>query len=176
VDEKLFDVKHVFKDSEVDLAAAQVQREITSVAKLLEKRRHRTGYADDAPLTVYKALPFEEFLSTENPFPLFLEYNRIELTPQQTERYMKLAKPPADIDELLSDIQVLGKREILQLLKWKSKIKHAIWKSKKQDSVVAEPQEDVEEAEVEEVEEADEDVEEDEEEDLQFEDEVAVEE
>lgn len=80
IDEKLFDAKHVFKDSEVDIAAQQVQKEITSVAKLLEKRRHRTGYSDDAPLTVYKTLPFEEFLTIDNPFPVFIEYNKISLT------------------------------------------------------------------------------------------------
>lgn len=46
----------------------------------MEKRRHRTGYSDDAPLTVYKTLPFEEFLTIDNPFPVFIEYNKISLS------------------------------------------------------------------------------------------------
>ena len=49
VDEKLFDSKFVFKENETDIQGLQMQKEIISLDKLMEKRgnRHRGGYADD---------------------------------------------------------------------------------------------------------------------------------
>lgn len=63
IDDKLFETKHVFKDSEADMIGNQIQKEITSMDKLLQKRRRRGGYEDDAPQTVYPTLPFEEFMT-----------------------------------------------------------------------------------------------------------------
>ncbi len=49
IDNKLFDVRHVFKDTENEAISSLLNTGITSIDKLLEKRRHRGGYADDAP-------------------------------------------------------------------------------------------------------------------------------
>ena len=90
-----------------------MHKEIVSVAKLLEKRRRRSGYANDAPLTVYKTLSFADFMAAKNPFPPFLENNKMHLSEEDFAKYTTMVKPPPDLEILLSDIQVLGKREIL---------------------------------------------------------------
>jgi hypothetical protein len=43
-----------------------------SIDKILEKRRRRQGYSDDAPMTLYKEIEFENFLAVDNPYPVFL--------------------------------------------------------------------------------------------------------
>jgi prolyl oligopeptidase PreP (S9A serine peptidase family) len=83
------------------------------VSKLFEKRRRRTGYDADAPMVLYKTLHFDEFMKAHNPFPLFLEYNKLELTEDEKVKYAAMAKLPPDFEELCSDIQVIGKREVL---------------------------------------------------------------
>lgn len=41
VDEKLFDSKYIFKDTEADAFKTQMENEINSVDKIMEKRRKR---------------------------------------------------------------------------------------------------------------------------------------
>ena len=54
IDEKLFDAKYIFKDTEADHYQEQIAGEITNIDKLLENRRKRGGYADNAPVHLYK--------------------------------------------------------------------------------------------------------------------------
>lgn len=92
IDDKLFDTRHVFKDSEADLATIALQKEINSIDKILQKRRHRTGYAEDAPTTVYKGISLTDFLHRSNPYPVFLEYNKITIDEKEREQLLPLAK------------------------------------------------------------------------------------
>ncbi|CAD8187374.1 unnamed protein product [Paramecium octaurelia] len=155
IDEKLFDSKHVFKDTETDMLQQQIQKEIVSVDKILQKRtqRHRSGYADDVHQTVYQMIDFEQFLHAENPYPIFIEYAGIKMTEEAKQKYLSLAKPPQDYEILMEDIKVLGKREIIQLLKWRSKIKHFLSKQKREQKQL-EKQEEQESAEYEDLDEA----------------------
>jgi hypothetical protein len=41
IDEKLFEAKYVFKDTEGDLLQTQIEGEINSVDKIMEKKRNR---------------------------------------------------------------------------------------------------------------------------------------
>jgi AdoMet-dependent rRNA methyltransferase SPB1 len=54
IDERYFDPKHIFKDTEADHFHEQMEGEITSIDKLLENRRKRGGYEDNAPMHLYK--------------------------------------------------------------------------------------------------------------------------
>ncbi|CAD8103018.1 unnamed protein product [Paramecium sonneborni] len=172
IDEKLFDSKHVFKDTETDILQQQIQKEIVSVDKILQKRtqRHRSGYADDVHQTVYQMIDFEEFLHADNPYPIFIEYAGIKMTEETKQKYLNLTKPPQDYEILMEDIKVLGKREIIQLLKWRSKIKHYLSKQRREQK--QQEQEDLQEnAEFEDLDEAEEQ-EEDNEDDNQLNQEV----
>lgn len=52
-------------------------------------------------------------MTADNPFPLFLENNKMHLSEEDFVKYTTMVKPPPDLEILLADIQVLGKREIL---------------------------------------------------------------
>lgn len=54
IDERYFDPTHIFKDTEADHFHEQMEGEITSIDKLLENRRKRGGYEDNAPMHLYK--------------------------------------------------------------------------------------------------------------------------
>ena len=56
VDKKLFDIQHVFQDTEADLIMPMFDRAIKSAKAVLQKRRHRTGYADSMPHGMHKKI------------------------------------------------------------------------------------------------------------------------
>lgn len=62
-------------------------------------------------------------MKADNPYPIFLEYAKITMSEAEKEKYVSLTKTPKDFELLMEDIKVLGKREMVQLLKWRSKIK-----------------------------------------------------
>lgn len=133
IDPNLFDAKCVFKDTEADNLFANQHNEINSLGKLLEKRRWRGGYDDKAPQNMFKRVSVEKFLQAENPFPVFVEFNEMEITQEEREKYGKLVKFPEDFDENIKDLKVLGKREIAGLLKWRSKVNVALKKIRIQE-------------------------------------------
>ena len=133
IDPNLFDAKCVFKDTEADNQMENQFHEITSLGKLLEKRRWRGGYDDNAPQSLYRRMPLSEFLQVENPFPVFLEYNEIEISKEEREKYLGVVKLPEDFEENIKDIKVLGKREIAGLVKWRGKLLFTMRKLKKKE-------------------------------------------
>lgn len=81
IDEKLFDAKFIFQDTEADHLKEQLAGEITSIDKLLENRRKRGGYEDNAPMHLYKEVPLTKLIEAENPLLIFAEYNKITVSP-----------------------------------------------------------------------------------------------
>jgi len=79
IDPKLFDSKFVFKDTEEEILKESEIDKITSIDKVLQeaKRKHRSGYDKDAPVTLHQILPFEDFLNMENPLVAFAKYNKV---------------------------------------------------------------------------------------------------
>lgn len=71
IDEKLFDAKFIFQDTEADHFHDQLAGEITSIDKLLENRRKRGGYEDNAPMHLYKEVPLTKLIEAENPLLIF---------------------------------------------------------------------------------------------------------
>lgn len=55
-------------------------------------------------MTLYNAVDFDEFVSTENPYPLFLKHNSIKITQEHKDKYFELCKPPSDWEGLVEDI------------------------------------------------------------------------
>jgi hypothetical protein len=60
-----------------------MNKEITSMDKLMEVRRSRGGYADDAPMHLYKEATLESFIQADNPFPIFKEFNKMIITEEE---------------------------------------------------------------------------------------------
>lgn len=147
IDPNLFDAKCVFKDTEAENLLENRYREITSLGKLLEKRKWRGGYEDDVPQNMFKKCTLGEFLSRENPFPVFMEFNQIEITPEDREKYISLGKLPEDFEENLKDLKVLGKRELGGILKWRGKVLQAIRKKERKERGIVEEEKEQEEPE-----------------------------
>lgn len=55
--------------------------EITNIDKLLENRRKRGGYEDNAPVHLYKETSLTHFLRSKTPLLVFAEYNKITVSP-----------------------------------------------------------------------------------------------
>ena len=74
---------------------------------------------------LYKETTLTKFIESEQPLLVFAEFNRILVSPQEKAKYFGLVKNmPADIEELLKDLRVLGKREVGNILRWRGKIIH----------------------------------------------------
>ncbi len=72
---------------------------------------------------MYKVCPFEHFVTCTNPFPLFMEYNKIEMNEEDKTKYLSMKiKMPEDYENLMEDINLLGRREITLLIKWRQRI------------------------------------------------------
>ncbi len=54
--------------------------EITSIDKLLQNRRKRGGYEDDAPMHLFKQTSLSDFIYSENPLLTFAEFNKITVS------------------------------------------------------------------------------------------------
>ena len=61
-----------------------------------------------------------------NPYPIFVEFNKIEWNKAHADKYLSLAKHPEDFEELLDDLLLLGKRDVSNLIKWRDKIVKAL--------------------------------------------------
>ncbi|KAL4472221.1 hypothetical protein ABPG72_013854 [Tetrahymena utriculariae] len=133
IDDKLFDAKYIFKDTEDDYYTQQVEHEVNSIDKIMAKRRKRVGYGDNVKQTVFQPITFQEFVNIDNPFAVFLTHNAISFPKDQQEKYIPMTDPPKDWETICEDILVIGKREIAQLIKWRNKILHIQRKSKEQE-------------------------------------------
>lgn len=67
IDQKFFDPSFVFQENEQELRGQQEAKQVSSVAKLFEKKKRET-VSDDAPLTMFREGSIEEFIRCENPY------------------------------------------------------------------------------------------------------------
>lgn len=89
----------------------------------MEVKKSRGGYDDDAPMHLYRVTSLGEFVNADNPFPIFKEFNKMTIAQEERELYLGHVKDPEDLEALLEDLKVLGKRDVGILLKWRGKIR-----------------------------------------------------
>jgi AdoMet-dependent rRNA methyltransferase SPB1 len=77
---------------------------------------------------LYKEINLTNFIDADNPFPVFMDYNKMIVSQEEKDKYFGLAKLPEDFNHLVDDLKVLGKRDVSILLKWRGKIKQALYK------------------------------------------------
>lgn len=65
------------------------------------------------------------------PYAVFVDYNEVAWTPADQEKYLKLTKPPVDFEDHLKDLLLLGKREIMGLIRWRMKLRDCLQKQDK---------------------------------------------
>jgi len=130
IDQKYFDPAHVFKDTEADFLISLMEKEVNSIDKIFLKRKKRF-IDDNMPLTMFRRLTFKEFLEKRNPYAVFVEFNQITFTKEDETAYLAIAKHPDDYAELLDDINIIGKREVGSLIKWRDRIRAKTGMNKK---------------------------------------------
>lgn len=122
IDPKFFDPTYVFKDSESDILAALKNKEASSIKKVFEKRKRKL-IDDDAPLTMFKKISLADFVNASNPYPIFIEYNEIDISDKEKlKQYSELSKLPNDFEEMCKDIKLLNKKKVFMLIKWRAKV------------------------------------------------------
>lgn len=86
-------------------------------------------------IDMFRTIDFDQFIKIENPYPIFVDYNRIDWNEAHASKYLDLCKYPEDYKEMLSDLLLLGKREVSSLIRWRSKITGKLEKMNKKNAV-----------------------------------------
>lgn len=60
-----------------------MEGDITSIDKLLDNRRKRGGYEDNAPMHLYKETSLTNFIKSKNPLLIFAEFNKITVSKEE---------------------------------------------------------------------------------------------
>ncbi|CAL8471869.1 g11411 [Coccomyxa elongata] len=136
IDPRLLDPKHLFKE------VAEEPKKLGPDALLRQKvkqKRFREGY-EDGLSTMHKATTAAAFIASEEPVEMLGNYSRFELEGSNSEAPVEGVEDPvamavfvrfhpsttAEIRALCNDLQVLGRSEFKQLLKWRLAMKKAL--------------------------------------------------
>uniref|UniRef100_A0A674MUL6 pre-rRNA processing protein FTSJ3 n=1 Tax=Takifugu rubripes TaxID=31033 RepID=A0A674MUL6_TAKRU len=122
IDSKFFDPKHAFKEVEVQ---AKTVRELIPV-----KKPKAEGYTD-GDLTLFHSFPITAFLKAENPVDFLAKASEIIFDNKDLESH---AATTNEIKECCRDIRVLGRKELRQLLSWRSKLRRYLSKKLKMEA------------------------------------------
>jgi AdoMet-dependent rRNA methyltransferase SPB1 len=146
IDNKLLDPKYALKQIEDE--EEMKMNSIKSIKAMFEKKKHRSGYSGK----LYNEHSFKDFIECSNPYQFITECNKIKLKTEECHKYVKATKPPMDYELYFEDLQLLGKKEVQQLIIWRNKIRSKVFKREKAPGVAEEPQEeDYEEKKLEEI-------------------------
>jgi AdoMet-dependent rRNA methyltransferase SPB1 len=110
LDPRFLDPKHVFKALD-----APAEKELYFGQK--RAKRHREGY-DDGLNVLYRKAPVNDFLRSDNPTQVLANNHQLEFD-ADTELIKKDRRTSSEIQACLEDIQVLGRKEIKDLLRWR---------------------------------------------------------
>lgn len=136
LDPKLLDPKYVFKQIDSGKKDAKLP-----TAKD-DKKRKRGGYEEDTAL-VYKKCTVGEFIASTNPIGVLAGVNQIHFAEEDKE-YLNHPFTTTEIVALLEDLKVLGKRDFMRVLKWRTALTGA-FKKEDETEVKAEAEAEPEE-------------------------------
>jgi AdoMet-dependent rRNA methyltransferase SPB1 len=139
IDNKLLDPKYALKqlEDEEDMK----MNTIKSIKAMFEQKRNRSGYSNK----LYNERSFKEFVECSNPYQFLTEVNKIKANTDESAKYLNVMKCPIDYKLYFEDIQILGKKEVQELIIWRNKIRSKIFKTVKEEK---EDQEEEKEEEV----------------------------
>jgi AdoMet-dependent rRNA methyltransferase SPB1 len=78
IDPRFFDPKYVFKNNENDILASKSESGVNSIKKIFEIKKRRS-IADNTPLTMHKTITLKDFVNIDNPYAVFVNFNRISI-------------------------------------------------------------------------------------------------
>jgi len=105
-------------------AGEDASQKITSLKRLLDKKKkNRTGYEDEKHV-LYDETTFFDYLESEDPYEYLTKFNRLiidEKSKDILKKHEQALKPPTDLELVVQDIKVLGRREFSHLLRLRHK-------------------------------------------------------
>lgn len=117
IDPKFLDPKSVFEEIEVEEETTQ---KISSIKKLMDtKKRDRQGYGNRTIL--YEEADFSDFMESQDPYQFLSTVNKFHLDQKYKQEIVPVLKVPKELEEIVRDIKVLGKREMEILLRYRYK-------------------------------------------------------
>ena len=120
IDPKFFDIKHVFKDmADPDSASAAPDKLLVGQPITKQNKPKAMGYEENT-LSVYKPVPVSTFLKEENFIPILNSCSELRLDMPEVAEH-DLTVP--EIQEFCKDVQLLGKKDVKTLLKWRAKMR-----------------------------------------------------
>lgn len=119
IDPKFLDPKYAFED--VDDEADISKKNISSLKKLMDQKRNRSGY-DTTSASLYAECDLIEFIRSEDPYSFLSSYNRFKIDDKSLELF-KTEAPPKEMDLICADIKLCGKGEMSKLLKYRFTVK-----------------------------------------------------
>jgi AdoMet-dependent rRNA methyltransferase SPB1 len=123
IDPRIFDSKYIFCDFQ---EAPKIEGPDALLRAKDKQRRFREGY-EDGISTTFKEIQASDFVQEDNPVELLGKYTKIKFAlaaGDEISEFVNAHKSTTDeIRTLCSDLQVLGRSEFKQLLKWRLGVK-----------------------------------------------------
>ena len=110
LDPRFLDPKHVFKELD-----APAEKELYFGQK--RAKRHREGYEDGTQL-LFKRASVSEFILNENPTSVLASNHQLDFD-DESKKFETDRRTSPEIIACCEDIQVLGRKEIKDLLRWR---------------------------------------------------------
>ncbi len=128
IDPKLLDPKYALK--QIDDEDAMKNNAINSIKAIFERKKNRSGYNTD---TLFIVKTFKDFIECSNPFKFLFETHKIKVQTEDCKKYIELVKKqPKEYELYFDDLQVLGKKEMEELVIWRNKIRAKLNLSRKE--------------------------------------------
>ena len=128
IDPKLLDPKYALK--QIDDEDAMKNNAINSIKSIFERKKNRSGYNTD---TLFIVKTFKDFIECSNPFKFLFETHKIKVQTEDCKKYIELVKKqPKEYELYFDDLQVLGKKEMEELVIWRNKIRTKLNLSRKE--------------------------------------------
>jgi AdoMet-dependent rRNA methyltransferase SPB1 len=118
IDAKLLDPKYALKQLEEE--DEMKSNAIKSIKAMFDKKKHRSGYNTES---FYNKRTFKEFIECANPYQFLIDNNKIEIKTDDCKEYVKVCKAPSEYEFYFEDLQLLGKKEIQELIIWRNRIR-----------------------------------------------------
>ncbi|XP_070572272.1 pre-rRNA 2'-O-ribose RNA methyltransferase FTSJ3-like [Ptychodera flava] len=112
IDARFFDMAHIFKEVSAD------PKPVTVLAPEKQKKKAAEGYAE-GDYTLYHTKTVTEFLQSETPLDILSSCNELKLDSKAIANHNLTT---SEIKHCFSDIKVLGKRDIRNLMRWREKM------------------------------------------------------
>lgn len=100
--------------------AAKTESSVNSIKKIFEIKKKRS-LPDAANATMHRSLTLNEFIKIENPYAVFVDFNRI-IVPKEEELNKEYPKLPENFREMCEDLKLLNKKDVGTIIRWRGKV------------------------------------------------------